>query len=99
MAKRKKANKADELYVKQNVGREPAEISEEIDLEESVVTELLQKASRKTFADNARVSSNGKPIGSMLTNQMADYVPPIVDKSVAPHIYKTDTGFQTDVDN
>ena len=96
MAKRKKANKADELYVKQNVGKESSEISEEIELDENVVVEIMQKSKRKTFADNARVTSKGQKIGSVLTQQMAEYVPPIVDKSVAPHIYKTDTGFQID---
>lgn len=99
MAKRKRANQADEMYIKANLGKESHEISEDIELEESVVTELLIKFNKKTFADNARVTANGKKIGSMLTNQMAEYVPPQIDKSVAPHIYKTDTGFQTDVDN
>lgn len=98
MAKRKKANKADELYVKANLGKEIAEISLDIDLDEDVVLELLTKAKRKTFADNARITSNGQKIGSTLTQQMAEYVPPQVDKSVAPHIYKTDTGFQFDVE-
>jgi hypothetical protein len=71
----------------------------DIDLEESAVTELLIAFNKKTFADNARVKAGGKTIGAALTNQMAEYVPPQVDKSVAPHIYKTDTGFQTDVNN
>lgn len=94
MAKRKKANKADELYVAQNMGRESADVSNEIDLEESVVQELMRAVPPKTFADRARVTSNGKKIGATLTQQMAEYVPDQVDKTVAPHIYKKDTGFQ-----
>lgn len=94
MAKRKKANKADELYVVQNMGREAADISNEIDLEESVVIELMMAVPPKTFTDKARVTSNGKKIGATLTQQMAEYIPEQIDRTVAPHIYKTDTGFQ-----
>ena len=99
MAKRKKSNQADEMYIKANLGKEAHEISNDIDLDELVVIELLTQFNKKTFADNARIKVGGKNIGSSLTTQMAEYVPPQVDKTVAPHIYKTETGFQTNVDN
>jgi hypothetical protein len=99
MAKRKKSNQADEMYIKANLGKEAHEISNDIDLEESVVIDLLIQFNKKTFADNARVKAGGKTIGATLTTQMAEYVPPQIDKTVAPHIYKTDTGFQINVDN
>jgi hypothetical protein len=87
------------MYIKSNLGKESHEISNDIDLEESVVVELLTQFNKRTFADNARVKVGGKTIGATLTNQMAEYVPPQVDKTVAPHIYKRDTGFQIDVNS
>ena len=89
---RKKPNKADEMYIKANANKPAEEISEEIELSLETVKSLLKKYEKTTtngVVKRARIKANDQVIGAMLTNEIADYVPPPKKAKESPHLYKS----------
>lgn len=89
---RKKINKADELYIKENVDKSAEEISGEIDLEPTVIAlflKNLKKTNVNSTVKRSRLKANGQNVGSYLTKEISDYVPPVKEKKSQPHIFKS----------
>lgn len=89
---RKKANKADELYIKENAAKSAEEISQEIDLNVTTVATILKefkKTSTNRIVKQSRLKANGQNIGSFLSNEIADYVPTKKEPKEQSHLYKS----------